>query len=141
MSAGTGVYHSEYNASRSDELHFLQIWILPERPGLPPSYAQRRFDEAERRARLRLLVSPDGADGSLTIHQDARIFGALLAEGERVAHELAPGRGAWVQVARGAVELGGQLLAAGDGAAVEGEREFVLRGVEPSSELLLFDLA
>lgn len=141
MSAGTGVYHSEYNASRSDELHFLQIWILPERPGLPPSYAQRRFDEAERRARLRLLVSPDGAGGSLTIHQDARIFGALLAEGERVAHELAPGRGAWVQVARGAVELGGQLLAAGDGAAVEGEREFVLRGVEPSSELLLFDLA
>src|SRR5690606_18917158 len=117
--------------SESEDLHFLQIWILPERRGLPPSYEQRRFDEAERRGRLRLLASPDGSDGSLTIHQDARIFGALLAEDERVSHELAPGRGAWVQVARGAIELGGQRLSAGDGAAIEGERELVLRGVEP----------
>lgn len=140
MTAGTGVYHSEYNASSSEDLHFLQIWILPARRGLPPGYEQRRFDEAERRGRLRLLVSPDGEDGSLTVHQDARLYGALLATGEEVTHALAAGRGAWVQVARGVIELRGQRMEAGDGAAIEGEDALTLRGVEPA-ELLLFDLA
>lgn len=140
MTAGTGVYHSEYNASSSEDLHFLQIWILPARRGLPAGYEQRRFDEAERRGRLRLLVSPDGDDGSLTIHQDARLYGALLATGEEVTHALAAGRGAWVQVARGVIELRGQRMEAGDGAAIEGEDALTLRGVEPA-ELLLFDLA
>lgn len=140
MTAGTGVRHSEYNASDGEPLHFLQIWIVPERAGLTPGYEQRRFPEEERRGTLRLLVSPDAADGSLTIHQDARMYGALLAKGESVTHRLATGRHAWVQVARGAVELGGQQLAAGDGAALSDEAEVTLRGVEPA-EILLFDLA
>ncbi len=140
MTAGRGVYHSEYNASSSEELHFLQIWILPAQSGLPSGYEQRRFDEAERRGRLSLLVSPDGEDGSLTIHQDARLYGALLAKGEEVTHALAAGRGAWVQVARGVIELCGQRMEAGDGAAIEGEDALILRGVEPA-EILLFDLA
>lgn len=140
MTAGRGVYHSEYNASSSEELHFLQIWILPAQSGLPSGYEQRRFDEAERRGRLSLLVSPDGEDGSLTIHQDARLYGALLAKGEEVTHALGAGRGAWVQVARGVIELCGQRMEAGDGAAIEGEDALILRGVEPA-EILLFDLA
>lgn len=140
MTAGTGVYHSEYNASSSEDLHFLQIWILPAQRGLPSGYEQRRFDEAERRGRLRLLVSPDGEDGSLTVHQDARLYGALLATGEEVTHALGAGRGAWVQVARGVIELCGQRMEAGDGAAIEGEDALTLRGVEPA-EILLFDLA
>ncbi len=140
MTAGRGVYHSEYNASSSEELHFLQIWILPAQSGLPSGYEQRRFDEAERRGRLSLLVSPDGEDGSLTIHQDARLYGALLAKGEEVPHARAAGRGAGVQVARGVIELCGQRMEAGDGAAIEGEDALILRGVEPA-EILLFDLA
>jgi len=140
MSAGTGVTHSEFNASRTEPVHFLQIWILPDRTGLAPSYEQRRLPEEERRGRLRLVASPDGADGSVTVHQDACLLAALLAPGQAVGHALAPGRHAWVQVARGAVEVSGQRLSAGDGAALSRETEVALRGIA-DSEVLLFDLA
>ncbi len=145
MSAGTGVTHSELNASRTQLVHLLQIWIVPERPGLRPEYEQKEFPAAERRGRLRLIGARDGADGAVTIHQDVRLYGTLLAPGERVSHALAPGRHAWVQVARGDVRLNGTPLMAGDGAAVDDERTLELVG-EPAptggvGEVLLFDLA
>jgi hypothetical protein len=140
MSAGTGVTHSEFNASREEAVHFLQIWLLPEQRGLAPGYEQRRFPAEEKRGRLRLVSSRDGAEGSVTVHQDARLLAGLLGPGEEVRHRLAPGRHAWVQVARGEVELGGHRLSAGDGAALSGEPEVALRGVA-EAEVLVFDLA
>jgi redox-sensitive bicupin YhaK (pirin superfamily) len=140
MSAGTGVTHSEFNASQDALVHFLQIWILPEREGLAPGYEQRAFPSEERRARLRCVASRDGREGSLLVHQDARVFVSELAPGERVVHALAAGRHAWLQVARGAVALGGERLAAGDGAAISVESTIELAGAE-AAELLLFDLA
>jgi redox-sensitive bicupin YhaK (pirin superfamily) len=140
MSAGTGVVHSEFNASRSDPVHFLQIWIVPEARGIAPGYEQKEFALEERRGKLRLLASRDGRDGSVTIHQDAAIYGALLAAGERVEHVLPKGRHAWVHVARGAIELNGARLAAGDGAGVSDERALQITGRE-GAEVLLFDLA
>jgi quercetin 2,3-dioxygenase len=142
MSAGTGVQHSESNPSRDRPVHFLQIWILPSERGIEPGYEQKSFPEAERRGRLRLVASPDGRDGSLTIHQDARLSLALLAPGDKVRQELAKGRSAWVQVARGELTLDGQRLRAGDGAAVTGESalEIVGQGDRPA-EVLVFDLA
>ncbi len=140
MSAGTGVVHGELNQSRTEPVHFLQIWILPARLGLPPGYEQKRFPEEERRGRLRLLASPDGAGGSVTIHQDVRLHATLLAPGQSVTHPLAEGRHAWVQVVRGEVEAGGERLAEGDGAAVSGEPALALRGVK-DAEVLVFDLA
>jgi redox-sensitive bicupin YhaK (pirin superfamily) len=139
MSAGTGVVHSEFNASEKERVHFLQIWIVPDGKGHPPSYEQKHFAPAERQGRLRVVASPDGQDGSLRIHQDVRLYAALLGEGEAVEHRLAPGRHAWVQVVRGAVEVGGQRLEAGDGAAVSQEEALRLAGRAPS-EVLLFDL-
>jgi redox-sensitive bicupin YhaK (pirin superfamily) len=143
MSAGTGVRHSELNGSTSEPVHFLQIWLLPDRPGHRPGYEQRAFPEAERRGKLRLLASPDGAGGSLTIHQDARVWGALLGEGEAVEHRLAPGRHAWVQLVRGALLANGERLGAGDGAALSGELLLRLEGAggEAAAEVLVFDLA
>ncbi len=140
MSAGTGVMHSEFNASRSEPVHFLQIWLLPERRGIPPGYEQKHFPAEQRKGQLRLIASPDAAEGSLRIHQDARVYTTLLGSGEAVTHALAPGRHAWVQVARGQVRLGDVLLAAGDGAAVSDEDAVTLTGEAPS-EVLLFDLA
>lgn len=140
MSAGRGIQHSEMNPSPTEPLHFLQIWILPERAGLEPSYEQTHFDAEERRNRLRLFVSPDGEEGSLTIHQDARIYGTTLDAGASVTHAIPEGRHAWIQVARGVIDLGGERLEAGDGAALSDERELVLSAREPA-ELLLFDLA
>jgi quercetin 2,3-dioxygenase len=140
MSAGTGVVHGEFNHSRTEPVHFLQIWILPARLGQPPGYEQKRFAEEERRGRLRLLGSPDGADGSVTIHQDVRLHAALLAPGQAVTHPLAEGRHAWVQVVRGEVEAAGERLAQGDGAAISGEPALALRGVK-DAEVLVFDLA
>ncbi|HWV39840.1 MAG TPA: pirin family protein [Vulgatibacter sp.] len=137
MTAGTGVMHSEMNHG-DEELHFLQIWLLPERAGLEPSYEQRAFPEEERRGAWRLLVSPTGE--ALRIHQDAKIYGTLLAPGERLVHGIAPGRHAWLQVARGAVSLGGVELRAGDGVAVSDEEELEIEALEPA-EALLFDLA
>src|SRR5262245_27464338 len=121
MSAGTGVLHSEMNASPDQRVHFLQIWIEPAQRGVAPGYEQRAYPAEERRDRLRLVASPDGAQGSLTIHQDARLFAALLSAGGSVSHPLAGGRHSWVQVARGAVKVGEAALRAGDGAAISDE--------------------
>ena len=139
MSAGTGVTHSEFNHSHSELVHFLQIWLLPEWTGLPPSYEQRAFSDEEKRGTLRLVASRDGRDGSVTIHQDVALYAALLNAGERVIHQFVPGRHAWVQVARGAVTLNDKALIAGDGAAISDESRLVLRGTE-AAEILLFDL-
>src|SRR2546422_700996 len=139
MSAGTGVTHSEYNPSRTEPVHLLQIWILPERTGLPPSYEQRTFSEAERRGLLRLIASRNGRDGSVTIHQDADVYATLLEPRTEVVHRLRPGRHAWVQVARGAVGLDDQRLEAGDGATVSEESALRIAAAAPS-EVLVFDL-
>ncbi|MCC6623047.1 MAG: pirin family protein [Deltaproteobacteria bacterium] len=141
MSAGTGVRHSEYNASSDELVHFLQIWILPDRPGLTPSYEQRSFPDADKRGRLRLVASPDGADGSVRVHQDARISAALVDGDERVTHAPAPGRSTWIHVARGALEVDGVALATGDAAAVgPGAAPITLSGGK-GAEVLVFDLA
>lgn len=140
MSAGTGVTHSEYNPSASEPLHFLQIWILPERGGLPPSYQQQSFPEEERRGRARLIASADGREGSVRIRQDAEVFAGLLGGKETIRHSLAAGRHGWVQVARGAVELNGERLDSGDGAAISDEQDLTIEGKEPA-EVLIFDLA
>jgi quercetin 2,3-dioxygenase len=140
MTAGTGVVHAEFNASASEPVHFLQIWILPERTGLAPGYEQRTFSDGERRGRLRLVASRDGAEGSITVHQDLRILSTLLSPGEEVRHPLAPGRHAWLQVASGEVEALGERLSAGDGAAISSSSEVVIRGVR-DAEALLLDLA
>ncbi|MGH9549762.1 MAG: pirin family protein [Terriglobales bacterium] len=140
MSAGTGVRHSEANASKSDAAHLLQIWILPDRSGHQPGYEQKAFPEVEKRGKLRLIASPDGADGSVTIHQDAKLYVSLLAPGQEVAHALDKNRYAWLQVAKGAVELTGKSLNQGDGAAVSDEQKLAIKGTE-DAEILLFDLA
>jgi redox-sensitive bicupin YhaK (pirin superfamily) len=139
MSAGSGIRHSEYNASRVDPVHFLQVWIQPDVLNVAPDYQQLHFPDGERRGRLRLVASPDGAQGSLSIRQDARIHSALLDAGDSVGIELAPGRKAWVQVARGVVELNGTRLAEGDGAAVQAEASLSLRALQ-AAEVLVFDL-
>jgi len=139
MSAGSGVVHSEYNASGTEPVHFLQIWLLPEKRGVQPGYEQKTFPASDRSGKLRLLASRDGGEGSVTIHQDASVYGALLGKGERATYELRPGRHAWVHVARGSLDLNGQRLGAGDGAAVSDERKLELAGVD-AAEVLLFDL-
>ncbi|HEX8173375.1 MAG TPA: pirin family protein [Thermoanaerobaculia bacterium] len=136
MSAGSGVMHSEMNPSDEELVHFLQIWILPERRGITPSYEQKPISDEERRGRLRLIASPEGGDGAVTLHQDVRIYSTLL-DGE-LAHELADGRYGWLQVTRGEVDLNGETLRAGDGAAISQEKTLALRG--RGAELLLFDL-
>lgn len=140
MSAGTGITHSEFNPSESEPVHLYQIWLLPERRGIAPSYEQRRFAAEERRNQLRLVASRDAADGSLLIHQDARILLSTLDAGQEVAHELAEGRHAWLQVLRGVVWLNGQELKSSDGAAVSDERLLTIRAAE-EAEVMLFDLA
>jgi len=139
MSAGTGVLHSERNGS-NQPLHLLQIWILPERQGLQPSYEQKAFPEKERQGRFRVVASPDGRDGSVVVHQDMTLHGTLLGQGEKAEYTLKPGRHAWVQLARGSGTLNGVALKAGDGAAVSDEGPLVLTANEPL-EALLFDLA
>ena len=140
MSAGRGIRHSEFNPSASEKVHLLQIWILPDKNGYDPGYEQKSFPEAEKRGRLRLIASNDGSDGSVKIHQDAKLFATLLAPGEEVRHTLAAKRHAWLQVAKGEVELNGQRLEQGDGAAVSDEKELTIRATE-DAEVLLFDLA
>lgn len=140
MSAGTGVTHSEFNPSRDMPVHFLQIWILPERAGEPPSYEQKTFGAEEKQGRLCLVGSRGGRDGSVTIHQDASLYASLLAADQRVVFDLAPGRHAWIHLARGAVDLNGQHLEAGDAAGIAQAGPIALTG-RTSSELLLFDLA
>ena len=136
MSAGTGVLHSEVNPSRDRSVHLLQIWLLPDRRGLKPEYEQKTFPAEERADRLRLVASHDGSDGSLTIHQDAKILAGTIRDS--VQYDLQPGRYAWLQVARGGLDLNGQTLNAGDGAAIENEPTLTLRGKD--AEVLLFDL-
>jgi quercetin 2,3-dioxygenase len=140
MSAGTGVRHSEANASDTKTAHLLQIWIMPDRSGHQPGYEQKSFPEAEKRGKLRQIAGPDGKDGSVTIHQDARLYVSLLEPGQEVKHELGDGRYAWLQVAKGAVELNGKTLNQGDGAAVSDEPNLVVKGIS-KAEILLFDLA
>ncbi len=142
MSAGTGVLHSEYNHSKDELVHLLQIWIFPEKKGLEPSYEQKTFSDDEKRNRLRLVASRDGREGSVTIHQNASIYAGILENGGAVRHQLAPGRHAWVQVARGSVTVNGQTLNQGDGAAISDESALQLTGADSQpAEFLLFDLA
>jgi redox-sensitive bicupin YhaK (pirin superfamily) len=140
MTAGTGVSHSEFNPSDSEPVHLLQIWILPQSVGLPPTYEEKHFTDEERRDRLRLIASSDGRDGSVTIHQDARVHAAVLEAGKTVSHVLAEDRHAWLQVARGTVRLNEMELRQGDGAAVRKERELTI-AAHDQAEVLLFDLA
>ena len=139
MSAGTGVRHSEFNASDSDPVHFLQIWIIPEKDGIEPNYEQKTYSDEEKRGRLRLVGSRDGRDGSVTIHQDADLYASLLASGDEVGYELGEGRNGWLQVARGSVRLDGNELSAGDGVALRGARSLTLEGID-DAEILLFDM-
>jgi hypothetical protein len=140
MSAGTGITHSEFNPSEHEPVHLYQIWLLPDRKGIEPSYEQKRFAEGERRNRLRLVASQDGADGSLLIHQDARILLATILDGEQVTHSLTNGRHAWLQVLRGKVSLNGQALDTSDGAAVS-EDSLLTIAADGDAEIMLFDLA
>jgi quercetin 2,3-dioxygenase len=140
MSAGTGVRHSEMNPSPTEPVHFLQIWLLPERGGIDPGYEQKRFETADKRGRLRLIAAGDGRDGAITVHQDVDLYAGIFATGERTNLALRPGRHAWVQVARGAVTLNGVALTQGDGAAVSDESALDLAATD-DAEVLVFDLA
>jgi quercetin 2,3-dioxygenase len=139
MSAGTGVAHSEYNASDKELLHLLQIWIQPSERGIAPSYEQKAFSRADKQGKLRVVASPDGREGSVTIHADALVHAGLFDAGERAEYALPPDRHAWVHLARGTVSVNGETLSAGDGAAVEGETVRI-EGVD-AGEVLVFDLA
>jgi len=141
MSAGTGILHSEYNASDENPAHLLQIWILPNQTGLEPSYEQKMFGEEEKRGRLKLVGSREGREGSVTIHQDVDLYATALAKGEAIAYPIADRRKVWVQVARGAIALDRHSLAAGDGAAISEETQLSFQATAEETEVLLFDLA
>jgi redox-sensitive bicupin YhaK (pirin superfamily) len=141
MSAGSGIRHSEFNASKTEPVHFLQIWIVPERRGLEPGYEQKSFPPEQKRNRLRLVGSRDGRDGSVTIHQNVDFYATLLGEGKSVTHTLKEGRSAWVQVASGTASLNGEQLRPGDGVAVAEAGSLELVGTSEDAEILLFDLA
>ena len=157
MSAGSGITHSEWNHSKTEEAHFLQIWIVPDTRDLPPGYEQKSIPEENRRGRLVLLASRDGRDGSVGLHQDVALLGTRLDPGQSVVHVIAPGRHAWVHVARGSATLNGRPLIAGDGAAVSDEPSLTIAGAEPPkspalgrhaeaaaypyADVLVFDLA
>ena len=139
MSAGTGVAHSEFNASETEPVHLYQIWMFPNQNGYKPAYDQKNFSEAEKRGKLRLVVSPDGREGSLKIRQDNELYVTVLGAGDTVQHALKPERHAYVQVARGSVKLNGKTLETGDGAEISNEKALELKGVK-EAEVLLFDL-
>ena len=140
MSAGTGIMHSEFNPSQTEPVHLLQIWILPDRQGLQPSYEQRAFGLEERQGKLRLIAARDGREGAVTIHQDVDLYSAVLQKGDRVSYQLQPNRYGWLQVAKGEVSLNGNALKAGDGVALS-EAESLKIGTNTGAEILLFDLA
>jgi redox-sensitive bicupin YhaK (pirin superfamily) len=140
MTAGTGVRHSEMNASKTEPVHFFQIWIMPEAESIAPGYEQKLFAPEDKSGRLRLVASHDGREGSLKIHQDVSVYNALLKGGEAVEHRLEPGRHAWLQVVKGTVELNGTGLGVGDGAAVSEETALTINAAE-EAEIMLFDLA
>jgi len=139
MSAGTGITHSEFNPSSTEPVHLYQIWLTPAREGIEPSYEQRRFDDASMKNQLRLVASPEATDGSLKIHQDARIYLAKLDESQQLTHKLSEKRHAWLQVIRGSVSINGEKLNTSDGAAISNESQLTLVGL-PNSEIMLFDL-
>ncbi len=139
MSAGTGVQHSEFNASKDEKVHFLQIWFLPNVLGIQPSYEERYFGDAEKRGRLRLIASPDGAEGSVKIHADAKMFAALLDSAEKLERTLAQGAYAYVHIARGHVSLNGTPLHGGDGAMLTGEEQLIFDQGK-NAEVLVFEL-
>jgi len=140
MTAGRGIRHSEANASPTEAVHLLQIWILPDKSGHEPGYEQKSFPESEKHGKFRLIASNEGAEGSVKINQDAKLFVTLLAPGEEVTQPLAAKRSAWLQVAKGEIELNGKRLKQGDGAAISDEAKLKVKGIE-ESEVLLFDLA
>jgi hypothetical protein len=140
MTAGRGIRHSEMNPSSTESVHLLQIWILPDKPGHDPGYEQKSFPATEKRGKLRLITSNDGAGGSVKINRDVKLFVTLLEPGEEVTHSLSAKRHAWLQVAKGEVELNGQKLRQGDGAAISEEKELTIKARE-AAEVLLFDLA
>lgn len=139
MTAGSGIRHSEFNHSKTEPVHFLQIWVLPQREGLDPGYEQKSFSREDRSGALRLLASPSGEGGALTIHQDVSLYGALLGEGDELSHAVKPGRRVWVQLARGSVTVNGERLSAGDGAAASDEPLITIAATS-DAELLLFDM-
>lgn len=141
MSAGTGIRHSEFNASKTEPVHFLQIWIIPEADGIKPGYEQKAFAETEKRNALRLVGSRDGRDGSVTIHRDVDLYASLLDDGASVSHTVKPGSGAWVHVARGSVELDGKTLDTGDSVGIARSGTITLTGASDDAEVLLFDMA
>ncbi|HZV59999.1 MAG TPA: pirin family protein [Candidatus Eremiobacteraceae bacterium] len=140
MSAGTGVRHSEANASKTEPVHLYQIWMFPEKQGMKPVYDQKNFSAEEKKGKLRLVASPDGREGSVKIRQNNELYATVLDPGQSVKHRLKPERYAYVQVARGTVKLNGQELAEGDGAAISDEKALDITGVK-DAEVLLFDLA
>jgi redox-sensitive bicupin YhaK (pirin superfamily) len=140
MSAGTGVMHSEFNGSKTEPVHFLQIWLQPSQRGIAPGYEQKNFSGDDKRGRLRLVASPEGRDGSVTVHADARVYAGTFDEGERAELSIPAGRHVWVHVARGRVKVNGQELGEGDGAAISDEKTVALEGIA-GSEALVFDLA
>ncbi len=140
MTAGTGVSHSEFNPSKTESVHLLQIWILPERRNLPPGYEQKTFTDEERRGGLRLIASSDGREGSVTINQDARVYAGILNADQKIEYELEQNRHAWLQIARGTIELNQAELRQGDGAGVSAEENLSITAHD-EAELLLFDLA
>jgi hypothetical protein len=140
MSAGTGVAHSEFNASKDKTVHLYQIWMYPDKKGYKPTYDQKHFSDDEKRGKLRLLASPDGREGSVKIRQNNELYATVLGPGEAVKHELEPDRHAYVQVTKGSVTLNGKTLETGDGAAISKEKRLELAGVN-NAEVLLFDLA
>ncbi len=141
MSAGSGIAHSEFNGSDKESVHFLQIWIVPDTIGIQPSYEQKHFPIAEKQGKLKLVASPDGKDGSVTIHQDANLYVAVLNKGDRTTYNSDIKRSIWVQVARGSATINGQALITGDGAAITQETALELVATADNTEILLFDLA
>ena len=141
MSAGTGVRHSEFNASDTNPVHFLQIWIMPEQSRLQPSYEEKNFAPEEKQGKLKLVGSPDGRDNSVTIHQDVNLYLASLTQSDRLTYQIQNNRAVWLQVTKGKIMLDRQLLEAGDGAAIVDESEIAIAGNSQDSEILLFDMA
>lgn len=139
MSAGSGIRHSEFNPSETEAVHFLQIWILPERSGLAPEYEQKTFSSEGRRGKWQLVISREGRQGSLRIHQDADIWRATIVADQMLGYDMQAGRACWLQVAKGVIQVNERLLEAGDGVAVSDER-LTLQGVSRESEVLVFDL-
>ena len=141
MTAGTGIRHSEYNPSKTDKLHFYQIWILPEKEDLEPGYEQKMFAPEEKSGKLKLVASKEGRDGSLKINQDVSVYNSILQKDEEVSYDLAENRYAWVQVVKGALEIKGEKLNASDGAAISKEKLLNIKATENNTEFILFDLA